>query len=51
MGRLQIDMEVKWHAPDINAAKMFPGSNSGNMWTAQIKADGKLLGLDGKNVS
>lgn len=26
----------------------FPDSNSGNMWTAQIKIQKKLLGQDGK---
>ena len=32
---------------DANAASKFSRSNSGNVWTAQIKVDGKLLGLDG----
>lgn len=41
-------VEVKWHAPDSNAAAKFPGSNSGAGWTAQIRIGGKLLGQDGK---
>lgn len=41
-------VEVKWHAPDANAAAKFPNSNSGTGWTAQIKIGGKLLGQDGK---
>ena len=40
-------VEIKWHAPDAVAAKKFPGSNSGLMWTAQIRIGKKLLGLDG----
>lgn len=40
-------MEVKWHSADANAAAKFPGSNSGIGWSAQIKVDNKLLGLDG----
>lgn len=40
-------IEIKWHSPDANAAAKFPGSNSGNGWTAQIKVGNKLLGLDG----
>jgi len=43
-----IKIEVKWHSPNLRDAKKFPGSNSGSMWTAQIRADGKLLGADGK---
>ncbi|MCK9697466.1 hypothetical protein [Pseudomonas syringae] len=41
------NIEVKWHAPDANAAERFPGSNSGSGWTAQLKIGGKLLGQDG----
>jgi len=41
-------LEVKWHSPDLNAKKLYPDSNSGNQWTAQIKVDGKLLGQDAK---
>ncbi|OLQ44930.1 hypothetical protein BHT95_20220 [Bacillus paralicheniformis] len=41
-------VEVKWHSPDLNAKEKFPDSNSGNMWTAQIKIQKKLLGQDGK---
>ncbi|MGE6630415.1 T7SS effector LXG polymorphic toxin [Bacillus sp. NPDC077027] len=41
-------VEVKWHSPDLNAKQKFPDSNSGNMWTAQIKIQKKLLGQDGK---
>lgn len=26
-------IEIKWHAPDINVAAKFPGSNSGSGWT------------------
>ena len=44
----QQKVEIKWHAPDSNAAAKFPGSNSGAGWTAQIKIGGKLLGQDGK---
>jgi filamentous hemagglutinin len=40
-------VEIKWHAPDANAAEKFPGSNSGAGWTAQIKIGNKLLGQDG----
>ena len=39
-------MEVKWHSPDSNAAINYPGSNSGNVWTAQIRVGKKLLGMD-----
>jgi len=39
--------EFKWHAPDANVlAKYGPSSNAGVMWTAQIKVNGLLLGLD-----
>ncbi|WP_076308031.1 RHS repeat-associated core domain-containing protein [Paenibacillus odorifer] len=41
-------IEIKWHAPDANAAAKFPSSNSGSGWTAQIKVGNKLLGQDGK---
>lgn len=41
-------IEIKWHAPDANAAAKFPGNNSGSEWTAQIKVGNKLLGQDGK---
>jgi len=41
-------MDVKWHSPNMKDAIKYPGSNSGSMWTAQIKVDGKLLGADGK---
>ncbi|HEX3029390.1 MAG TPA: hypothetical protein VHT34_08825 [Clostridia bacterium] len=41
-------IEIKWHAPDANAAAKFPGSNSGSGWSAQIKVGNKLLGQDGK---
>ena len=44
-------VEFKWHAPDLAAAKKFPDSNSGSMWTAQIKIGRKLLGADGKLYS
>lgn len=45
----KVDIEIKWHSPDLRAAKNFPGSNSGSMWTAQIKINNKfLLGTDGK---
>ncbi len=40
-------VEIKWHAPDANAAARFPGSRSGSQWTAQIKIGNKLLGSDG----
>ena len=40
-------VEIKWHAPDANAAAKFPGSNAGSGWTAQIKIGNKLLGQDG----
>ncbi len=40
-------VEIKWHAPDVNAAQKFPGSNAGGGWTAQIKIGNKLLGQDG----
>ncbi|MBD8032190.1 hypothetical protein [Solibacillus ferritrahens] len=40
-------IEVKWHSPDLNAKQLYPDSNSGNMWTAQIKIGKKLLGQDG----
>jgi RHS repeat-associated protein len=40
-------VEFKWHSPDLNAKKLYPGSNSGNMWTAQIKIKNKFLGSDG----
>lgn len=46
-----VKFEVKWHSPDLNAAKKFPGSNSGSMWTAQIKVKKKLIGADGKLYS
>ncbi|MFY0521523.1 hypothetical protein ACOMCU_27470 [Lysinibacillus sp. UGB7] len=41
-------VEFKWHSPDLNAKQLYPDSNSGNMWTAQIKIGKKLLGEDGK---
>ncbi len=41
-------MQVKWHSPDSNAALKYPGSNSGNVWTAQIQIGKKLLGMDGQ---
>lgn len=41
-------MEVKWHSIDLKAAAKYPDSNSGNGWTAQIKVDNKLLGIDGE---
>ncbi|MEX1223960.1 MAG: polymorphic toxin-type HINT domain-containing protein, partial [Pirellulales bacterium] len=44
-------VEIKWHAPDAVAAKKFPGSRSGSMWTAQIKIGKKLLGSDGNLYS
>ncbi|WP_211289144.1 MULTISPECIES: RHS repeat-associated core domain-containing protein [Marinobacter] len=44
-------VEFKWHAPDLAAAKKFPDSNSGSIWTAQIKIGRKLLGADGKLYS
>lgn len=40
-------VEIKWHSPDLNAKELYPDSNSGNMWTAQIKIGKKLLGQDG----
>ncbi|MCK6188167.1 hypothetical protein KZX66_10560 [Pseudomonas sp. EYE_354] len=40
-------VEIKWHAPDANAATNHVGSNSGSGWTAQIKIGNKLLGQDG----
>jgi hypothetical protein len=40
-------VEIKWHAPDANAAARFPSSRSGSQWTAQIKIGNKLLGSDG----
>lgn len=40
-------VEIKWHAPDANAAMNHVGSNSGAGWTAQIKIGNKLLGQDG----
>ncbi|MBS7532047.1 hypothetical protein IC619_016565, partial [Hazenella sp. IB182353] len=40
-------IEIKWHSPDLNAKQLYPNSNSGNMWTAQIKIGRKLLGQDG----
>jgi hypothetical protein len=40
-------VEIKWHSEDLKAADLYPGSNSGSGWTAQIKLDGKLLGQDG----
>jgi len=40
-------VEIKWHAPDLNAAAKFGNmSNSGNGWTAQIKVGNRLLGQD-----
>lgn len=40
-------VEIKWHAPDLNAAEKFGNmSNSGSGWTAQIKIGNKLLGQD-----
>lgn len=46
-----VKFEVKWHSPDLAAAVKYPGSNSGSMWTAQIRANGKFVGLDGKMYS
>jgi hypothetical protein len=43
-----VRIEIKWHSPDLNAANLHPGSNSGNMWTAQIKIKNKYVGVDGK---
>lgn len=43
-----VRIEVKWHSPDLNALARFPDSNSGTMWTAQIKIKNKLIGTDGK---
>lgn len=41
------NIEIKWHSPDLNALKKYPGSNSDSGWTAQIKVGKKLLGQDG----
>ena len=40
-------VEIKWHSPDANAARRFPGSNSGTKSTAQIKVGRKLLKQNG----
>jgi len=41
-------LALVWHSPDRNAAMKHPGSNSGGMWTAQIRIGGKYVGTDGK---
>lgn len=40
-------VQIKWHSADLNAAKKYPGSNSGAGFTAQITVEKKLLGQDG----
>lgn len=40
-------VQIKWHSPDQQAALKYPNSNSGRMWTAQIKVGNKYLGSDG----
>ena len=42
------NIEIKWHSPDMKAAAKYPGSNSGSVWTAQIKIGKKVLGANGK---
>lgn len=43
-----VPVELKWHSPDLNAFNLYgSSSNSGTLWTAQIKIDGFLLGSDG----
>lgn len=41
-------IQIKWRAPDSQVAKKYPNSNSGKMWTDQIKVGNKYLGTDGK---
>lgn len=36
-------MEIKWHSPDLKAAKRYPEGYSRKMWTAQIKVNDNLL--------
>ena len=43
-------IQVKWHSPDLNAARLYPGSNSGSGWTAQIKVGRKYLTQGGQFV-
>ena len=43
-------VQVKWHSTDLNAAKLYPGSNSGSGWTAQIKVGRKYLTQGGQFV-
>ena len=44
------NIEIKWHSPDLNAATKYPGSNSGNGWTAQIRVGKKLMTQGGRFV-
>ena len=44
------NIEIKWHYPDLNAATKYPGSNSGNGWTAQIRVGKKLMTQGGRFV-
>lgn len=37
------DIEIKFHSPDAQAKRLHPGSQSGQMWTAQIKVNGRLF--------
>jgi hypothetical protein len=49
--RFRVDgknIEIKVHSPDANANQLYPGSNSGTTWTAQVKVGNKLLGQDGR---
>jgi RHS repeat-associated protein len=39
-----LNIQIKWHSPDSGAPA---GSNSANMWTAQIKIGNRYLGTDG----
>lgn len=43
-------VQVKWHSTDLNAAKLYQGSNSGSGWTAQIKVGRKYLTQGGQFV-
>ncbi|MGV3525467.1 MAG: hypothetical protein ACO1RX_14650 [Candidatus Sericytochromatia bacterium] len=40
------DVEIKFHSPDAHAKRLHPGSQSGQMWTAQIKINGRLFNAD-----
>lgn len=43
-------MQVKWHFPDLDAKIKYPGCNSGDGWTAQVKIGNRYLNQAGDFV-